>query len=53
VRRAIQARIDWQPTEPYHLFSLDVTEAAFIRFTDECQHIWRAGCLPPGIARTR
>jgi Pyridoxamine 5'-phosphate oxidase len=39
--RAIQARIDWQPAEPYHLFSLDVTEAAYIRFTDEYQHIWR------------
>lgn len=39
--QAIQARIDWQPTEPYHLYSLDVTEAAFIRFTDEFQHIWR------------
>jgi hypothetical protein len=39
--RAIQARIGWQPTEPYHLFSLDVTEAAYIRFTDEYQYIWR------------
>jgi hypothetical protein len=39
--RAIQARIDWQPPEPYHLFSLDVTEAAFLRFTDDIQHIWR------------
>jgi Pyridoxamine 5'-phosphate oxidase len=39
--RAIQARIDWQPAEPYHLFSLDVTEGAFIRFTDEWQDIWR------------
>jgi pyridoxamine 5'-phosphate oxidase-like protein len=39
--RVIQARIDWQPAEPYHLFSLDVAEAAFIRFTDEFQHIWR------------
>ena len=39
--QAIEARIDWQPNEPYHLFSLDVTEAAFVRFTDECQHIWR------------
>jgi hypothetical protein len=39
--RTIQARIGWQPPEPYHLFSLDVTEAAFVRFTDEFQHIWR------------
>jgi len=39
--QVIKARIDWQPSEPYHLFSLDVTEAAFIRFTDEFQHIWR------------
>jgi hypothetical protein len=30
--RAIQARIDWRPDEPYHLFSLDVESAAFIVF---------------------
>ena len=39
--RVIQARIAWQPTEPYHLYSLDVTEAAYVRFTDEFQYIWR------------
>ena len=39
--RVIQARIDWQPTEPYHLYSLDVTEAAYVRFTDEVQYVWR------------
>jgi hypothetical protein len=38
--QVIQARIDWQPTEPYHLFSLDVTEAAFVRFGEQ-QDIWR------------
>jgi Pyridoxamine 5'-phosphate oxidase len=32
-REAILARIDWAPDEPnFHLFSLDVREAAFIRF---------------------
>lgn len=39
--RAIRARIDWQPTEPYHLFSLDVTEGAFVRFTGEWEEVWR------------
>lgn len=40
-RRAIRGRIDWEPSEPYHLFSLDVSEAAFMRFTDEAKLTWR------------
>jgi hypothetical protein len=28
----LQAAIDWRPTEPYHLFALDVEQAGFIRF---------------------
>ncbi len=39
--RAIRARIDWQPEEPYHLFSLDVTEGAFMRFTEDEKQTWR------------
>jgi hypothetical protein len=39
--RAIRARIDWEPGEPYHLFSLDVTEGAFMRFTEEVKQTWR------------
>lgn len=39
--RAIRARIDWAPAEPYHLFSLDVGEAAFMRFIDEGKETWR------------
>jgi hypothetical protein len=27
---ATEARIDWRPTEPYHLFSVDVETAGFI-----------------------
>ncbi len=35
-RDEIRDRIDWAPDEPdYHLFSLDVTHAGFIRFGDE------------------
>jgi hypothetical protein len=30
--RAIEARIEWRPDEPYHLFSLDVEWASFIVF---------------------
>jgi hypothetical protein len=34
-RAAILARIDWAPDEPhFHLFSLDVRRAGFIRFGD-------------------
>jgi hypothetical protein len=29
---AVQARIDWQPSEPFHLFAIDVTSAAFVVF---------------------
>jgi len=33
---ALEARIAWRPEEPnYHLFSLDIAEAAFIVFGDE------------------
>jgi hypothetical protein len=35
-RDEIRRRIDWAPAEPnYHLFSLDVSEAAFARFGDD------------------
>lgn len=30
--RAIEARIQWRPEEPYHLFSLDVDAAGYIVF---------------------
>lgn len=32
-RRVVAARIDWSPNEPeFHLFSVDIAEAAYIRF---------------------
>jgi len=35
-RRAIKARIDWEPDEPgFHLFSLDVERAGYAVFGDE------------------
>jgi len=35
-REAIRARIDWAPDEPgFHLFSLDVREAIYLRFGEE------------------
>jgi len=35
-RDAIRRRIDWAPDEPrFHLFGIDVTRAAFIRFGDD------------------
>lgn len=36
----------WRPEEPYHLFSLDIEEAAYIKFSgngDQTIKIWRAG----------
>lgn len=32
---AQQAAINWHPTEPYHLFALDVESAAFISFGED------------------
>jgi hypothetical protein len=33
-RAAIRARIDWEPTGPFHLFSIDVQSAGFVVFGD-------------------
>lgn len=30
--RAVRSRIAWEPTEPYHLFAIDVVSAAFVVF---------------------
>jgi hypothetical protein len=41
-REPIRARIDWAPEEPrYHLFALDVDEAAYLRFGADGQDTWR------------
>jgi Pyridoxamine 5'-phosphate oxidase len=32
---AIKARIDWEPSEPYHLYALDVESAGFVVFGEE------------------
>jgi hypothetical protein len=40
-REAIRARIDWAPEEPeFHLFSVDVERAAFIRFSPHERETW-------------
>lgn len=40
-RDAIQRRIDWAPREPhYHLFSLDLTSAAYLRFAEGGGDAW-------------
>lgn len=36
----------WRPSEPYHLFSIDIEEAAFVQFStngDQTVLVWRAG----------
>jgi hypothetical protein len=35
------ARIGWRPTEPYHCFSVDVLEAAYVRFEEKIWTVWR------------
>ncbi len=32
---ALEAKIDWRPKEPYHLFSVDIVSAAFVVFGKE------------------
>jgi len=29
---ALKAKIDWSPSEPYHLFSMDIERAGYIKF---------------------
>ncbi len=50
-RRAIRARIDWEPEEPYHLFSLDIAEGAFMRFTEKEKETWRWARRQPACAK--
>jgi Pyridoxamine 5'-phosphate oxidase len=42
---AIQARINWHPTEPYHCFAFDIERAGHVRFADGNRRVatWRAG----------
>jgi hypothetical protein len=41
----LEEQIDWRPTEPFHLFTLDLTEVGYCRFGDGSQVIrrWRPG----------
>src|SRR5437870_1851158 len=32
---ALEARIDWRPPEPYHLFAIDIESAGFVIFGDD------------------
>jgi Pyridoxamine 5'-phosphate oxidase len=34
-RAAVKARIDWEPTDPFHLFAADIQSAGFVSFGDE------------------
>ena len=38
---ATEAEIDWRPTEPFHLFSVDVDEAAFVIYEHDEQRTTR------------
>ena len=41
----LEQQIDWRPSEPYHLFTLDITSVGYCRFTGEVQVIrrWHPG----------
>lgn len=34
-RAAVRARIDWEPTGPFHLFAIEVESAGFVIFSPE------------------
>ncbi len=34
-RAAIRARIDWEPTDPFHLFAIEVQSAGFLVFGEQ------------------
>ena len=38
---ATEAEIDWRPTGPFHLFSLDIEEAAFVIYEEDEQRTTR------------
>jgi Pyridoxamine 5'-phosphate oxidase len=38
---ATEAEIDWRPTGPFHLFSLDIEEAAFVTYEEDEQRTTR------------
>jgi hypothetical protein len=41
---ALEAKIDWRPPEPYHLYAVDIESAGFIRFGKEPRALrWTAG----------
>ncbi|HST14767.1 MAG TPA: pyridoxamine 5'-phosphate oxidase family protein [Gaiellaceae bacterium] len=33
-RASVKARIDWEPTGPYHLFAVDIESAGFVTFAE-------------------
>lgn len=40
-RATIRARINWEPTEPFHLFAIDVVSAGFLVFGEQpCGMAW-------------
>jgi hypothetical protein len=40
-RAAVKARIDWEPTDPFHLFAVEIESAGFVTFHDDpCGMAW-------------
>jgi len=48
---ALEARIDWRPPEPYHLFAVDIETAAFVVFGNEPHSL--AWNVRDGLRRTQ
>ena len=37
-RTAVRARIDWEPSDPFHLFAVDIQSAGFVTFTNDAPY---------------
>jgi hypothetical protein len=38
----LQAKIDWRPEDPFHLFDMEIGSVAFIRYSEDgAQHVER------------
>jgi len=44
---AYEAKINWRPSEPYHLFAIDIESVSYVRSTGEGQLVmrWRPGSV--------
>ncbi len=50
-KAAVLARIDWEPTEPFHVFAIEISSAGYVIFGD--QRFWMTWDPNRGLRRGR